>query len=202
MIEEEDCSYEEQEQPHKRMLVDESFENSQSSQTQNSDDADESGSSMDVSSQQLLATDSPLLDEEEEFNTTPSSISARDFEGITDLTIADEEEEQTNIEQDLNVFATLTRTEKEMYLQGLINPEYFQEVQRNVVTPNRRKIVIKWLAEVANEPTMSLSSETQFLAANLLDRFLSRKPIHINHLQLLGITCAFIGKPSPLVGFY
>lgn len=56
-----------------------------------------------------------------------------------------------------------------------------------------RAILLDWLIEVCE--VYKLHRETYYLAVDFLDRFLTSKMMKINktHLQLIGITCLFIG---------
>lgn len=56
-----------------------------------------------------------------------------------------------------------------------------------------RAILLDWLIEVCE--VFKLHRETYYLALDFFDRFLSSKMMKINkaHLQLIGITCLFVG---------
>lgn len=53
-----------------------------------------------------------------------------------------------------------------------------------------RGILVDWLIEVHNR--FHLLQETLFLAVNIIDRFLSRKAVRLDRLQLVGVTGMFI----------
>jgi hypothetical protein len=55
---------------------------------------------------------------------------------------------------------------------------------------DKRGILIDWVLQVHSR--FRLLSESLFLFTNILDRFLSRRPISLSKLQLVGITCFFI----------
>ncbi|KAL0486060.1 cyclin-A1 [Acrasis kona] len=69
------------------------------------------------------------------------------------------------------------------------NCHYLSEIQVDVSEP-MRGILIDWLNEVCQE--YKLSAETLFLAVNVVDRTLSKQPIHRRKLQEVGITSLFI----------
>ena len=60
------------------------------------------------------------------------------------------------------------------------------------ISPSMRAILVDWLVEVAEE--YKLASETLYLCANYIDRYLSRKIVARGHLQLLGIVCMLIAS--------
>ena len=53
-----------------------------------------------------------------------------------------------------------------------------------------RGILMDWLLEVHNK--FRLLPETLYLCVNIIDRFLSARPVSLAKLQLVGITCMFI----------
>lgn len=53
-----------------------------------------------------------------------------------------------------------------------------------------RSIAVDWLVDVAEE--YKIVQEVLFLSVNYLDRYLSRKIITRDELQLLAVTCMFI----------
>lgn len=60
------------------------------------------------------------------------------------------------------------------------------------VTPKMRGILIDWLIEV--HVKFRMMPETLFLCINIIDRFLERKTIARNKLQLLGVTSLFVAS--------
>ena len=85
----------------------------------------------------------------------------------------------------------------------IISPMYdlfYQHEEENLVKPymgsqkdinNRmRGILVDWLVEVHYK--FRLHATTLWLTVNLLDRYLERKPLLRNRLQLLGVTCLLI----------
>ncbi|EFC40700.1 cyclin B1-like protein [Naegleria gruberi] len=55
-----------------------------------------------------------------------------------------------------------------------------------------RFTIVNWMIEVHQK--FRLSTPTMYLAVDLLDRFLSKNDINLNHLQLLGATCIFVAS--------
>jgi cyclin B len=58
------------------------------------------------------------------------------------------------------------------------------------INPRMRAIVVDWLVEVHLQ--FNLEKETLYLAVHLMDRFLQRKVLQRNKLQLLGCACMLI----------
>ena len=58
------------------------------------------------------------------------------------------------------------------------------------INPKMREILIDWLVEVHLK--FKLHQETLFLTVNIIDRFLSLRPIQRNKLQLVGCTAMLI----------
>ena len=54
----------------------------------------------------------------------------------------------------------------------------------------KRGILVDWVLQV--HARFHMLQETLFLFINILDRFLSERPISLSKLQLVGITCFFI----------
>jgi len=67
------------------------------------------------------------------------------------------------------------------------------------ITAESRRVLVDWLIEVQGE--YNLSQTTLFLAVNYLDRFLSRRELPKNQLQLLGVGLLWIASkyedPNP-----
>jgi G2/mitotic-specific cyclin 1/2 len=68
------------------------------------------------------------------------------------------------------------------------NPDYM-DGQPNIQW-KMRGILMDWLVEIHHK--FRLLPETLFLAANLVDRFLSARVVSLEKLQLVGLTCLFI----------
>ena len=77
--------------------------------------------------------------------------------------------------------------------EGLFLPiaDYINKLQPDL-SPNMREILMHWLVEVAEEYEVTL--ETLLLAKNYIDRYLSKKQIRREYLQLLGITALLIAS--------
>jgi cyclin A len=71
------------------------------------------------------------------------------------------------------------------------NPNYVANVQHDM-SPHMRCILVDWLVEVAQE--YRLTSDTLHLTVDLLNRFLSLKPVAREELQLAGIACMWIAS--------
>ena len=64
--------------------------------------------------------------------------------------------------------------------------------RHTALQPRMRAILLDWLIEVCE--VYRLHRETFYLAVDFIDRFLSLSPpVHKNMLQLIGVTCIFIG---------
>lgn len=61
-----------------------------------------------------------------------------------------------------------------------------ETVQRDM-TPYMRSVLVDWIVEVADE--YNVCTETLYLTVNYIDRFLSKRPVTRNQLQLVGVTC-------------
>ncbi|KAG8062737.1 hypothetical protein GUJ93_ZPchr0003g18389 [Zizania palustris] len=69
--------------------------------------------------------------------------------------------------------------------------DYIETVQVDV-TANMRAILVDWLVEVAEE--YKLVSDTLYLTASYIDRFLSANAINRQKLQLLGVSAMLIAS--------
>jgi cyclin A len=78
-------------------------------------------------------------------------------------------------------------------VQLLLRPltSYTTDIQTRI-TSQMRYVLVDWLVEVAED--FRLSTETLFLCVGYVDRFLSRRHIQREELQLLGITCLLIAS--------
>lgn len=61
---------------------------------------------------------------------------------------------------------------------------------QNDITWEHRGILVDWIIQV--HARYGLQAESLFLTINILDRFLSLRPITVHKLQLVGLTCFFI----------
>ncbi len=66
---------------------------------------------------------------------------------------------------------------------------YMETLQRDI-QPNMRAILMDWVVEVAAE--YKLVSDTLFLAASFVDRYLSCRAIDRTQLQLVGVAALFL----------
>ncbi|KAI9322824.1 cyclin-like protein [Dichotomocladium elegans] len=73
--------------------------------------------------------------------------------------------------------------------ETMADPNYASNNQHEI-TWKLRAVLIDWIVEV--HYLFQLLPETLYLAVNIVDRFLSKRPISINKLQLVGITSLFI----------
>lgn len=79
---------------------------------------------------------------------------------------------------------------KKLEISTLPNPDYMDN--QTELEWKMRGILIDWLLEVHSR--FRLLPETLFLAVNIIDRFLSRKVVQLDRLQLVGVTAMFIAS--------
>jgi hypothetical protein len=79
---------------------------------------------------------------------------------------------------------------RELEVATLPNADYMEN-QKDLEW-KMRGILVDWLIEVHNR--FHLLPETLFLAVNIIDRFLSRKVVRLDRLQLIGVTGMFIAS--------
>lgn len=79
---------------------------------------------------------------------------------------------------------------KHLEIATLANPRYME--QQTELKWDMRGILVDWLLEVHTR--FRLLPETLFLAVNIIDRFLSRKIVQLDRLQLVGVTAMFIAS--------
>ncbi|KAF2151965.1 A/B/D/E cyclin [Myriangium duriaei CBS 260.36] len=79
---------------------------------------------------------------------------------------------------------------KQLEITTLPNPNYMEK--QGELEWKMRGILIDWLLEVHSR--FRLLPETLFLAVNIIDRFLSRKVVQLDRLQLVGVTAMFIAS--------
>lgn len=77
---------------------------------------------------------------------------------------------------------------KELEVTTAPNPDYMDG--QNELEWRMRGVLVDWLLEVHTR--FHLLPETLYLTINIIDRFLSRKFVHLERLQLVGITAMFI----------
>ncbi|KAF2145463.1 uncharacterized protein K452DRAFT_295097 [Aplosporella prunicola CBS 121167] len=79
---------------------------------------------------------------------------------------------------------------KELEITTMANPDYMSN--QSELEWKMRGILVDWLLEVHTR--FRLLPETLFLAVNIIDRFLSRKIVQLDRLQLVGVTAMFIAS--------
>lgn len=79
---------------------------------------------------------------------------------------------------------------KQLEQATLPNPDYMDN--QGELEWKMRGILVDWLLEVHTR--FRLLPETLFLAVNIIDRFLSRKVVQLDRLQLVGVTAMFIAS--------
>ncbi|KAK8216514.1 G2/mitotic-specific cyclin CYB1 [Phyllosticta capitalensis] len=79
---------------------------------------------------------------------------------------------------------------KELEIATMANPKYMEN--QTELEWKMRGILVDWLLEVHTR--FRLLPETLFLAVNIIDRFLSRKIVQLDRLQLVGVTAMFIAS--------
>ncbi|KAL0261250.1 G2/mitotic-specific cyclin [Diplodia seriata] len=79
---------------------------------------------------------------------------------------------------------------KELEISTMANPDYMDN--QSELEWKMRGILVDWLLEVHTR--FRLLPETLFLAVNIIDRFLSRKVVQLDRLQLVGVTAMFIAS--------
>ncbi|KAF2089004.1 A/B/D/E cyclin [Saccharata proteae CBS 121410] len=79
---------------------------------------------------------------------------------------------------------------KELEITTMANPCYMDN--QGELEWKMRGILVDWLLEVHSR--FRLLPETLFLAVNIIDRFLSRKVVQLDRLQLVGVTAMFIAS--------
>lgn len=79
---------------------------------------------------------------------------------------------------------------KELEVTTAPNPNYM--LQQKELEWRMRGVLVDWLLEVHTR--FHLLPETLYLTINIIDRFLSNKFVHLERLQLVGITAMFIAS--------
>ncbi|DBB06239.1 TPA: hypothetical protein ACH3X3_009782 [Trebouxia sp. C0006] len=102
----------------------------------------------------------------------------------------------TAVSEDETILKEMIRNLYETELSLLADPDYMQNhgadhQPKNYIDQSMRMIVISWLVEVACE--YELHQETLFLAAALLDRYMSlAKAVSRSNLQLISVACMLV----------
>ncbi|KAI1430916.1 cyclin-like protein [Xylaria sp. CBS 124048] len=117
--------------------------------------------------------------------------------GVKDLDTPDLEDSLTAAEYVHEIFEYL----RDLECKSIPNPRYMDH--QDDIAWRTRGILIDWLIEVHTR--FHLLPETLFLATNIIDRFLSKKVVQLDRLQLVGIAAMFIAAKyeeilSPHVG--
>ena len=107
-------------------------------------------------------------------------------------------EEKLRVEAPLQQLALANRQEicylmvkKEKGLYGRLAPHALL-TRHPGLQHSMRAMLLNWIIEVCD--MYRLHRETFYLAVDFIDRFLSLSPpVHKNMLQLIGVTCIFIG---------
>ncbi|GME60064.1 g2 mitotic-specific cyclin-b [Neofusicoccum parvum] len=118
-------------------------------------------------------------------------VKETDIDDKYDLEIPDLDEEDANdplmvSEYVCEIFDYL----RELEIATMANPDYMDN--QSELEWKMRGILVDWLLEVHTR--FRLLPETLFLAVNIIDRFLSRKVVQLDRLQLVGVTAMFIAS--------
>jgi len=98
----------------------------------------------------------------------------------------DAQDPQRASEYATDVFVQMLESE----LLHLPKPDYMEE--QTDINAKMRAILVDWLVEVHTK--YRLRKETLFLTANIIDRYLSVRPVMRRKLQLLGVVAMFIAS--------
>ncbi|MFS8006305.1 putative cyclin domain-containing protein [Helianthus anomalus] len=141
--------------------------------------------------------DCSIIDLEEDFNApmfvqhTESMLEEIDKmdedvyeEPILDIDDADKNDQLAVVEYIDEIYAHYKKQE----ILSCVTPSYMS--QQRDITDRMRGILIDWLIEVHYK--FELMEETLYLTVNLVDRFLSRRPVVRKNLQLVGITAMLL----------
>lgn len=106
--------------------------------------------------------------------------------GVKDLDTEDLDDPVMAAEYANEIFEYL----RDLECKSIPNPQYMDH--QDDIGWRTRGILIDWLIEVHTR--FHLLPETLFLAINIIDRFLSKKVVQLDRLQLVGITAMFIAS--------
>ncbi|KAI1329756.1 cyclin-like protein [Xylariaceae sp. FL0255] len=106
--------------------------------------------------------------------------------GVKDLDTEDLDDPLMAAEYATEIFGYL----RDLECKSIPNPAYMDH--QDDIEWRTRGILIDWLIEVHTR--FHLLPETLFLAINIIDRFLSKKVVQLDRLQLVGITAMFIAS--------
>ncbi|KAI0967082.1 cyclin-like protein [Xylaria arbuscula] len=104
--------------------------------------------------------------------------------GVKDLDSEDLDDPLMAAEYATEIFEYL----RDLEVKSIPNPQYMDH--QDDIGWRTRGILIDWLIEVHTR--FHLLPETLFLAINIIDRFLSKKVVQLDRLQLVGVTAMFI----------
>ncbi|KAI1736510.1 cyclin-like protein [Xylaria scruposa] len=149
-------------------------------------DLDSGSSALDVPSQKrkITATTTTtvktevLAEESEPIHVFPPGVKDLDSEDLDDPCMAAEYANE--------IFEYL----RDLECKSIPNPQYMDH--QDDLTWRTRGILIDWLIEVHTR--FHLLPETLFLCINIVDRFLSKKIVQLDRLQLVGVTAMFIAS--------
>ncbi|KAI0100646.1 cyclin-like protein [Nemania sp. FL0031] len=106
--------------------------------------------------------------------------------GVDDLDGEDLDDPSMAAEYAHEIFEYL----RDLECKSIPNPQYMNH--QDDIGWRTRGILIDWLIEVHTR--FHLLPETLFLTINIIDRFLSKKVVQLDRLQLVGITAMFIAS--------
>ena len=114
------------------------------------------------------------------------SVKKEFAEGVENLDIEDMDDPLMVAEYVVEIFEYL----KKLEVDTRPNADYMDK--QGDLEWKMRGILVDWLIEVHTR--FHLLPETLFLAVNIIDRFLSRKVVQLDRLQLVGVTAMFIAS--------
>ncbi|KAI0904788.1 cyclin-like protein [Ustulina deusta] len=106
--------------------------------------------------------------------------------GVKDLDSEDLDDPLMAAEYANEIFEYL----RDLEVKSIPNPQYMDH--QDDIGWRTRGILIDWLIEVHTR--FHLLPETLFLTINIIDRFLSKKVVQLDRLQLVGVTAMFIAS--------
>lgn len=128
----------------------------------------------------------PVVEEKAPVESYASEVEHQFPEGVKDLDSEDLEDPLMAAEYAHEIFEYL----RDLECKSIPNPQYMDH--QDDIGWRTRGILIDWLIEVHTR--FHLLPETLFLAINIIDRFLSKKVVQLDRLQLVGITAMFIAS--------
>jgi len=70
--------------------------------------------------------------------------------------------------------------------------DYTYMSRQTGLTPRMRMVLVDWMVEV--QLKFRMTSESLYLSVNIVDKYLQKKPVNRDHLQLLGVTALHIAS--------